>query len=73
MARHPHFIRSPLSRRARVKRRQVLDGYFYEIAYRLRLDRDDLRALHAVMATDEGQGKVLFEVTWKLLPTCLRE
>src|SRR5262249_40472025 len=51
------------------KRLQILKGSFQEIDYRLKIDRDDLRALDAVMATEDGPRKLLFEIRWYLLPT----
>lgn len=48
-----------------------MDGVFQEIEYRLILDRDDLRALGAVIATEAGFPQLVSAIRWYLLPTVL--
>lgn len=53
------------------RRLQRLQGYFLGLDYQLTIDREDLRALDALIATDEGARTLMFQVRWYLLPTIL--
>jgi hypothetical protein len=52
---------------------QLIEGSFQGIEYRLGLNRDNLRLLHTVIATEPGASRLLFAVQWYLLPTILIE
>jgi hypothetical protein len=60
----------PVTPRSR-RRLQRLEGYFLGVDYRLTIDREDLRSLDALIATNAAAEKLLLDVQWYLLPTIL--
>jgi hypothetical protein len=53
------------------KQLQILPGHFAGVDYRLGIDRADLRVVHALVKSEAGAKRLLCEVRWYLLPTCL--
>lgn len=53
------------------KRRQLLDGQFGGIDYRLTIDREDLKTLQACFASPQRMSRLAFEVKFLLFPTDL--
>jgi hypothetical protein len=66
-----HFYGVPPSKPLSRKKVQILDGYFHGVDFRLKINREDLCTVYECLATEEGTSRLIFEITWYLLPTIL--